>query len=152
LWQGHDWQIENNTVLRVLPKNSVTDVVFTFREDGNTVWNNIFVVNQGRKVFSDNGTQVYGMANWAGQTHYSNLYFSADGSQPDPVGVPLARGEKIADPKFVNFADRDLHLQSDSPAIGAGSPNDFRVDLYGISVSEGDAPDLGAYEFRKPKQ
>ena len=152
LWQGHDWLIENNTVLRVLPKNSVTDVVFTFRESGNTVWNNIFVVNQGRKVFSDNGTQVYGMANWAGQTHYANLYFSADGSQSDPVGVPLARGEKIADPKFVDFAARDLHLQSDSPAIAAGALNDFRVDFDGIPGAEGKAPDLGAYEFRKPKQ
>ncbi len=51
LWQGHDWSIENNTVLRVLPKNSVTDVVFTFRENGNAIWNNIFVVSSGRKVF-----------------------------------------------------------------------------------------------------
>ncbi len=150
LWQGHDWQIENNTVLRVLPRNSVTDVVFTFRESGNTVWNNIFVVNQGRKVFSDNGTKVYGMANWAGQIHHANLYFSADGSQSDPVGVPLERGEKIADPKFVDFAHLDLHLKSDSPAIAAGDPNDFRVDFDGHPVPEDSAPAVGAHELPRP--
>jgi hypothetical protein len=152
LWQGHDWQIENNTVLRVLPKNSVTDVVFTFRESGNVVWNNIFVVNQGRKVFSDNGTKVYGMANWAGQTHYANLYFSADASQADPVGVPLARGEQIADPQFVDFANRDLHLKSGSPAIAAGDLNDVHVDFDGNGVTQGKAADLGAYEFRGQKR
>ena len=148
LWQGHDWRIENNTVLRLLPKNSVTDVVFTFRESGNTVWNNIFVVNQGRKVFSDNGTQVYGMANWAGQTHYANLYFSADGSVSDPEGVAPGRGEKLADPRFVDLAHLDLHLQSDSPAIAAGEAHDSYVDFDGTQIPVGKAPDLGAYEFR----
>ena len=152
LWQGHDWRIENNTVLRVLPKNSVTDVVFTFREDGNMVWNNIFVVNQGRRVFSDNGTKVYGMANWGGQTHYSNLYFSADGSQSDPIGVAPGRGEKIADPKFVNLTNLDLHLESNSPAIDAGDANDFDTDFDGKRVPEGKAPDMGAYEFYGRKQ
>jgi hypothetical protein len=127
-------------------------VVFTFRENGNTVWNNIFVVNQGRKVFSDNGTKVYGMANWSGQTHYANLYFSADGSQPDPVGVPLARGEKIADPEFVDFGHRNLHVKSDSPAIAAGEPNDFHVDYDGNHIADSKAPDLGAYECCGRKQ
>lgn len=149
LWQGHDWRIENNTVIRVLLKNSVTDVVFTFRESGNTVWNNIFVVSAGRKVFSDNGTKVYGMANWAGQTHFCNLYFSADRGQPDPIGVPLGRGEKIADPRFVDFANLDLHLKSDSPAIDGGDPNDFSADFDGNHVPQGKAPDLGVYEFRR---
>jgi len=152
LWQGHDWRIENNTVLRILPKNSVTDVVFTFREGGNTVWNNIFVVNGGRKVFSDNGTQVYKMANWEGQSHFSNLYFSADNSSPNPVGVPLGRAEKIADPKFVDLVHLDLHLKRGSLAIGAGDPSDFSVDFDGNSIPNGKAPDLGAYEFRNPKE
>jgi len=149
LWQGHDWHIENNTVLRVLPKNSVTDVVFTFREGGNTVWNNVFVVSSGRKVFSDNGTQVYGMANWAGQTHFANIYFSVDATQSDPVGVALGRGEKIADPKFADFAKSDFHLTSGSPAVDAGEPTDFPTDFDGNPVPSGKAPDIGAYEFRE---
>ena len=61
-WEGTDSLVENNTVLRVLPKNSVTDVVFTFKDPGNTIRNNIFVVNAKRQVFSDNGTQVNGKA------------------------------------------------------------------------------------------
>ncbi len=148
LWQGHDWSIENNTVLRVLPKNSVTDVVFTFRENGNAIWNNIFVVSSGRKVFSDNGTSAYGMANWAGQTHYANIYLSVDGSQSDPVGVALGRGEKIADPKFVDFAESDFHLTSGSPAVDSGERTDFVTDFDGNPVPAGKAPDIGAYEFR----
>ncbi len=151
LWQGHDWIIENNTVLRVLPKNSVTDVVFTFREDGNRIKNNIFVVNSNRKVFSDNGTKVYGMANWKGQQHNNNLYYSVDGSQADPAGVPLGPGEKIGDPRFVDFAKRDLHLLPDSPAIDAGDVSDFATDFDGNPVPVGKSVDMGAFEFQGGK-
>jgi hypothetical protein len=150
LWQGRDWTIENNTVLRVLPKNSVTDVVFTFKEDGNRVRNNIFVVNASRKVFSDNGTQVYKMANWAGQQHNNNLYYSVDASQTDPAGVPLGPGEKVGDPRFVDFAKRDLHLQLESPAINAGeaSGTASSTDFDGNPVPAEKPVDMGAFEFQ----
>ena len=74
------------------------------------------------------------------------------GPKSDPAGIPLAHGEKIADPKFLDFANRDLHLKSDSPAIAAGEPNDFHVDFDDQRVPEGKAPDLGAYEFRGQRQ
>ncbi len=149
LWQGTGWRIENNTVLRILPKNSVTDVVFTFRESGNTIWNNIFVVNEGRKVFSDNGTKVYNMDNWSGQNHHNNLYHSLDGAQFDAAGVPLGSGEGFADPLFVDFAKLDLHLSPGSPAIAAGDANDFSTDHDGVRIPVNKAPDLGVYEFRE---
>jgi len=150
LWQGHDFSIENNTVLRILPKNSVTDVVFTFREGGNRIRNNIFVVSAGRKVFSDNGTRAYGMTNWAGQEHNHNLYYSMDGSQADPAGVALSRGEKIADPIFVDYAKRNLHLTLNSPAIDAGDGTQAQssIDFDGNPVPAGDGVDLGAFEFQ----
>jgi hypothetical protein len=152
LWQGHDWSIENNTVLRVLPRNSVTDVVFMFREDGNQVRNNIFIVNSGREVFSDNGTRVYGMANWTGQVHKNNLYYSLDASQADPVGVALGLGEKIANPNFVDYGRLDLHLAPGSPAIGAGDQSGSSSDMNGNRVPAGQAVDLGAYEFPSAKR
>jgi hypothetical protein len=88
------------------------------------------------------------MANWAGQTHYANIYLSVDGSQSDPVGVALGRGEKIADPKFVDFAESDFHLTSGSPAVDSGERTDFVTDFDGNPVPAGKAPDIGAYEFR----
>jgi len=149
LYEGSNCLFENNTVLRVLPKNSVTDVVFTFHHDGSIIRNNIFVVSSGRKVFSANGTEVWGRTNYAGQTHDHNIYFSLDGSQPDPCGLPLGRGDKIADPRFVDYAKQDLHLKADSPAIGAGFDVGRTVDFDGTAVPNGKAPDIGAYEFRR---
>lgn len=147
-WEGTDSVVENNTVLRVLPKNSVTDVVFSFKDPGNIVRNNIFVVGSKRQVFSDNGTQVYKKGDYTGQTRYNNLYFSLDGSQTDPCGLPLGPGERIADPRFVDYAKLDLHLKPDSPAIDAGHQIGRTTDLDGTPVPRGRAPDVGAYEFR----
>lgn len=149
LWQGTHCMIANNTVLRVLPKNSVTDVVFTFGQVGNIVRNNIFVVNDGRKVFSDNGTQVWGFGgHYAGQEHDHNLYFSVDHSQANPVGLPLGPGEKIANPDFVDYGKLNLHLRPQSPAIDAGVPvAGYSKDFDGNPVPFGKTPDTGAYEF-----
>ena len=150
LWQGHDWFVENNTVLRILPKNSVTHVVFTFKENNSTIRNSIFVVNSGRKVFSTNGTQVWNPANanFAGQKHYNNIYFTVDGSQKDPSGLPLGPGELIGDPRFVDCAHGDLHLKPDSPAIAAGYRNGFSKDFDDHPVPVGKAHHIGAYEFQ----
>lgn len=149
LYEGSKCVFENNTVLRVLPKNSITDVVFTFKESGNIIRNNIFAVNSGRKVFSTNGTEVWGRSNYEGQKHYNNVYFSVDESQPDPCGLALGPGEKIADPRFVDFAKRNLHLRADSPAIDAGAEAGPAADFDGTQVPQGKAPDIGAYEFKR---
>lgn len=148
-WEGTNSVVENNTVLRVLPKNSVTDVVFAFKDPGTIIRNNIFVVGSKRQVFSDNGTQVYKKGDYAGQKRYNNIYFSLDGSQTDPCGVPLGPGDRIADPRFVDYAKQDLHLKPDSPAIDAGHDIGRTTDLVGTPVPQGKAPDIGAYEFRR---
>lgn len=149
LFEGANCLFENNTVLRVLPKNSITDVVFTFHRGGNVIRNNIFVVNSGRKVLSRNGTEVWGRDNYAGQTHYNNIYFSVDGSQADPCGLPLGPDERIVDPRFADYAKWDLHLRADSPAIDAGFDIGRTTDFDGTPVPQGKAPDIGAYEFKR---
>jgi hypothetical protein len=58
-------------------------------------------------------------------------------------------GSKVAsDPKFVNLASRDFHLQSTSPAINkglsAGAPS---YDFNGVSRPQGGIFDIGAYEY-----
>ena len=146
-WEGTNSVVENNTVLRVLPKNSVTDVVFSFKYPGNIIRNNVFVVNSKRQVFSDNGTQVYKMGDYAGQKRHNNIYFSVDGTQPDPCGLPLGEGEKIADPGFVDYEKRDYHLKPGSPAIDAGFNSRSAIDLDRKKVPRGKARDIGAFEF-----
>ena len=48
------------------------------------------------------------------------------------------------DPKFVDPAADDFRLQSDSPAIGAGTSN----IAPGITIPfNGSAPDIGAFEY-----
>ncbi len=146
-WEGTNSVIENNTVLRVLPKNSVTDVVFSFKDPGNIVRNNIFVVGAKRQVFSDNGTQVYKKGDYAGQKRHNNIYFSADGTQQDPCGLPLGEGDKIADPGFVDYAKQDYHLKPGSPAVDAGFSSGSATDLDGRRVPMLKGRDIGAFEF-----
>jgi len=147
-WSGRDCIVENNTVLRVLPKNSVTDVVFSFRYGGNIIRNNIFIVNGGKQVFSNNGTETWGFgANYSAQIHVNNLYYSIDGSESDPIGLPVGSGEKVQDPKFVDYPD-DCRLRLDSPAINAAIGLEYTKDLNNDPVPSGGSPDIGAFEYQ----
>jgi len=54
-----------------------------------------------------------------------------------------------ADPRFVDAANGDFHLQADSPCIDAGDPNNYpETDFEGDPRPIGVAPDIGADEFR----
>ena len=58
-------------------------------------------------------------------------------------------GGSDQDPRYANTGDKDLHLQSSSPAIDTGialaSP--YNVDKDGIARPQGLAFDIGAYEY-----
>jgi hypothetical protein len=60
----------------------------------------------------------------------------------------------VADPRFVNAAAGDLHLQSSSPAIDRGVSAGYTQDFDGVAVPQDGnrdgtaAPDFGAYEYR----
>lgn len=65
----------------------------------------------------------------------------------------LTRGTDYieADPKFVNPAVADFHLQAGSPAIDNGSPTGAPSDDFdGNSRPKGTGYDIGAYEFLPP--
>lgn len=143
-WSGTNCFVENNTVLCLRPSNSRVRVVFSFQYGGITVRNNIFVLVNGLQVFT--GDSVYTATHWD-QPHNHNIYYSADGSQADPCGKPLGVGDIIADPLFVDLANRDLHLQQGSPAIDAGIDVGLSQDFDNKMVPAGKAPDIGAYEY-----
>jgi len=149
LFEGGKSVFENNTILRVLPKITITDVVFTFKESGNIIRNNIFVLNFKRQALSANGTEVRGRNNYAGQKRQNNIYFSIDGTQQDPCGLPLSEGEMVVNPGFVDFAKQDYHLRPGSPAIDAGVDSGSDMDFDGKKVPMGKTRDIGAFEYIK---
>jgi hypothetical protein len=90
---------------------------------------------------------VYKKGDYAGQKHHNNLYFSIDGTQPGPCGLPLGEGDRVADPGFADFAKQDYRLRPDSPAIDAGFNSGSATDFDGKKVPMGKARDIGAFEF-----
>ena len=136
-----NFRVENNTVIRVLNNGSWNGVFRIGRTFPASLRNNIFVVANASRVFEgrDTGTAM--------QMHDHNLFFSMDGSEePQGRGVPLAQGEIVADPMFVDFGNRDLRLREGSPAIEAGINLGHSIDFENRPVPLGFAPDLGAYE------
>ena len=144
-WGGKNCLVENNTVLNTRPSNSRVRVVFSFMHENEVmVRNNIFVVANGLQVFA--GDSVYS-ADKYDQPHEYNIYYSVDGSQKDPVGKPLGKGEMIADPLFFDLENGDLRLRPGSPAIDAGGASTRNRDFIDNAVPFGKAPDIGAYEY-----
>jgi hypothetical protein len=145
-WSGKDCFVENNTVLCTRPPNSRVRVVFSFNEGNNLIRNNIFVVANGIQVFT--GTDVYGAERYDEQIFHHNLYWCIDGSVEDPCGQPLGEGDIVADPRFVDLENLDLHLREDSPAIDVGVALGYSIDFEGETVPYGGRPDMGAYEYQ----
>lgn len=144
-WGGKDCLVENNTVLCTRPSNSRVRVVFSFAHANEVmVRNNIFVVANGLQVFA--GDSVYS-ADKYDQPRENNIYFSLDGSQKNPCGKLLGKGEIIADPLFVNLKGGNYHLQPGSPAVDAGVLPKTLLDFDNSPIPFGKAPDIGAYEY-----
>ncbi|MDP3941209.1 MAG: choice-of-anchor Q domain-containing protein [bacterium] len=83
-------------------------------------------------------------------TEFNNIYWKIGGN-PLIQGFTISSTSQIADPRYVNPQTGDLHIQSDSPAVDAGSNESvsagFSVDLDGKAVPSGLLPDVGAYEL-----
>jgi hypothetical protein len=141
--------VEHNTVIRARPENACPlFTVFYYREEGpepDASWltfrNNVFYTIW--QPVLNNSDYPYNYP------HDHNLFFTPDdASMSDPVGYPPGPGDVIADPKFVDLAERDLHLQSTSPAIDLGVDLGYTSDYDGNPVPIGPAPDAGAYEYQ----
>jgi PKD repeat protein len=136
---GKNPVIENNTILRVLPANTDFNWCISLHHliPQASVRNNIFVLANGVKAFE-----------WEnpGSSTSDNIYFSVDNSRANPKGYPLGSGEIIADPLFVNYEKRDLHLLQGSPAIDMAESSRYTMDLDNNPVPYGNGPDAGAFE------
>jgi hypothetical protein len=78
----------------------------------------------------------------------NNLYWKSDGAPK--VWFPISSTSRKADPRFVDLAASNLRLQSTSPAINTGGVAalnlGYVLDLDGVALPQGAAPDMGAYE------
>ena len=54
---------------------------------------------------------------------------------------------RYGDPLFINAPKHDFHLKPGSPCINAGIHVGNTEDKDGVSIPQGTAPDIGAYEF-----
>lgn len=156
-------RVENNTVIRILAHktpDSEDVVLWSYFENTNlTFQNNIFYYDPSRveQVFS-RGVHPRG----------HNLYYRTDNPQVSDQasvaafnrfvlggGAWLGEGDKIGDPMFVDFENRDLRLRAGSPAIDAGVDLGYTLDFDDNPIPSGTAPDMGAYEYQatiEPKQ
>jgi hypothetical protein len=104
--------VEHNTVIRIHSENACPLFsVFYYREEGpdpDASWltfrNNIFYTTW--QPVLNNSYYPFDFP------HDHNLFYAPDDSAiSDPVGYPLGPGDIIADPQFIDFDARDLHLQ-----------------------------------------
>jgi hypothetical protein len=77
--------------------------------------------------------------------HDHNLYYSAGNS--DPIGVPVGKGDIIADPLFVDYENRNFRLKEKSPARNKGVKLGYTIDLDNYPLLGKNSTDIGAYEF-----
>jgi len=131
-------KVEHNTVVRT---SALWNVVgFDGAPDANTykLKNNVFHVTG-----TGNGAIFDG---YSGFTHDYNCFYPYGG---DTVGISLNSHEIQADPQFVDYNNKNYHLQSTSPCRNAGTDLGYTVDFEGNPVPSGSAPDMGAYEYQE---
>jgi hypothetical protein len=76
------------------------------------------------------------------------VYWSSDSTpHVNLVGMSLNSTSKKTNPRFLDTTAANLHLQTASPAVNAGIEVGYTVDLGGVVVPTGGAPDIGSYEI-----
>lgn len=121
-------EIYNNTIF-----DNNNGIHFSSNASAHTVKNNILWDNAGNDI------------NIAGSNHviqYNNYLNSSQSGSGHSISNNIS-----SDPLFVSETTPNLHLQSSSPAINAGTTvNDVPDDFDGTSRPQGSAYDMGAYE------
>lgn len=149
LWRGANFRIENNTIIR--RKKNVNDWgVFNITQQNakNLIRNNIVVVENDIVIFNlgKNGNAQ------PNNVIENNLYFAAFGTlnmgKEGPGNAPL-----FTSPLFENYqnatAPKDFLISRESPAIDAGLNLGYKVDFNNTKIPQGEAPDMGAFEFNE---
>ncbi|MBA3672671.1 MAG: right-handed parallel beta-helix repeat-containing protein [Gemmatimonadaceae bacterium] len=140
--------VVNNTVVRTREPSIDRFIFWTFAKDSTfiTVRNNIFVIAPDLMVFGPDRPQLpRKRAAIGAQLRDHNLFHSP--GNPDPIGVPRAAGDIVADPLFLDSEHGNFRLSERSPARGRGAVLGAGTDLDGRPVLARKARDLGAFQF-----
>jgi hypothetical protein len=78
---------------------------------------------------------------------YGGTTYTVSEFQASPPAGCTAANNVSSDPLFVN-AGTDFHHQPTSPAINTGTNVGLTSDYAGVTVPQGSAPDIGAYEYQ----
>lgn len=132
--EGDNGRIHHNTVTTATP---VDAPAFLFANTTANLRNNIITGHAiGIKNFED----------LAIVTADHNLYF---GNTTNEVGDINSSDNVEADPRFVDPANGDFHLQTGSQAIDKGTDVGVTVDFDGTVRPQGKGFDMGAFEFKR---
>ncbi len=148
MWNGAGALIEHNTIVR--RKKNVNDWgVFNITQDNsaNVVRNNIIVTEKDIPIFNT-GLQ---MSKRPQTIIENNLYYAASGNlvmgKEGPGTNPV-----YGNPMFVGYnigqKPADYFILGTSAAIDKALPSSYKTDFTGRNVPVGNAPDLGAVEYR----
>jgi parallel beta-helix repeat protein len=141
-----------------------TGLQFANAVTGMTVKNNIFYNNgqPGDPVTGDEGYYEIYVTTTTGHEINNNLYYHTTVKNPTDhfywggVAYDFADWKTNSsqdnaslndDPLFTSTVTPDFSLQAGSPAINAGVDVGLTSDYRGMTVPQGSAPDIGAYEF-----
>lgn len=104
------------------------------------------LVKISSNIFAAQGTEgLVNVQEEADRVEGSNNLFSGMSDAPEWDSNAVE-----GDPGFVDAASMNFHLLESSPAIDAGARVDIDIDHDGIKRPQGEAVDIGAYEFGTP--
>jgi chitodextrinase len=110
-----------------------------FYDGTNVTFKNNIYINGGYNPY---GISASGWGNGVMDASGNNLLYESGRTYSGFAGDVLNK-----DPKFVNLASYNFHLQSGSPAIDAAANVSVLTDLDGNSRPQGAGYDIGAYEY-----
>jgi serralysin len=127
----------NNLVLYLYDGSGKSDY------SGAVIKNNLVVVPSGISSYG----QVMSVGSTGSNVQISNNFITKIGTWSGVSGFADQAGINGGDPKFVNAAANDFHLQSGSPAVDRGATvSGFNYDFDGTMRPQGGAWDIGAFE------
>ncbi len=150
VWQGKNFEIEHNTIVRRKVNSNDWGVFnITGTDTKNKIRNNIIVTEKDIPIFNTGINNI----SFPKNIIENNLYFAASGRinlGKEGPGTSLVQGN----PLFVNYNRlefaSDFAITGNSPAIDKGQELAYQLDFINNVIPNGQAPDIGAFEFYAP--